>query len=354
MHLLGQYHDSVLLRLVYAHGQRSEQASRVRAVCDVPKLSLHARYTAFWREASPSYRRAATLLMVIESTQLLAEMLARRRLGRARAWDAVVAIEVVKVLLRLLLRAASQQRPVVSPPLPQREFDPALLDTQHAVAGTLAWRGRRTGLQRRSLASVGPRDVYEQLLAKTLTEQDVLPPPLLVRPLATSAAQVAETLWIVRPLLYVILLRRYGPRDAKPWGTSLFLELLARLLRRHALVPHGVARGAPPPPPSSISLLLSMLGIENSALDWLASSLSARPKHPALKPVSGVEADEWAARDRSFWWYLLRGPAWYHWTRPRLARFVAGTEHRRIIGLLGSIVGDYLPLIDEYYYYSAV
>ena len=45
---------------------------------------------------------------------------------------------------------------------------------------------------------------------------------------------------------------------------------------------------------------------------------------------------------------------WYGWTRPKVAQFVASTENRRIVGLLSSIIGEYLSLVDEYYYYSAV
>jgi len=39
--------------------------------------------------------------------------------------------------------------------------------------------------------------------------------------------------------------------------------------------------------------------------------------------------------------------------RPKLEGIVNATENRPILGLVGSIVKDYLPLIDEYYYYSS-
>lgn len=358
--VLSMYHDSVLCQIVYAHAGRHASKAGVGAPAtaplgaDVPKMSLHARYTAYWRTASARYRRAATLLMVIEAMQLLAEMLARRQLGRQRAWDVVVAIEVVKAWARFSLVHASQQRPVVAPPLPQREFDPALLEKAQHTRVALSWRGARTGCVRRSLAAMAGQDVYEQLLSQTLTEQDVSPPPLLVRAFSNKLGRLAESVWILRPVLYVLMLRHYGARDARPFSVSLALELLARLLRRHALVPRGKGAAAVPPPPSSVSLLLTMLGVENSFLDWLASTLRGQPRYPSLKPISAVEGDEWSSRDRSLWWYLLRGPMWYGWTRPKVAQFVASTENRRIVGLLSSIIGEYLSLVDEYYYYSAV
>ncbi|WFD22262.1 hypothetical protein MEQU1_000928 [Malassezia equina] len=357
--VLSMYHDSVLCQIVYAHAGR--ESSKVGAGAkapslgaDMPKMSLHARYTAYWRTASTRYRRVATLLMGIEAMQLLAEMLARRQLGKKRAWDVVVAIEVIKAWARFSLVRASQQRPVVTPPLPQREFDPALLEKAQRTRVALSWRGARTGCVRRSLAAMTSHDVYEQLLSHTLTEQDVSPPPMLVRAFASKLGRLAESVWILRPVLYVLMLRHYGARDARPFSVSLALELLARLLRRHALVPRGKEAAATPPPPSSISLLLTMLGVENSFLDWLASTLRGQPRYPSLKPISAVEGDEWSSRDRALWWYLLRGPVWYGWTRPKVAKLVASMEKRRIVGVLGSIVGEYLPLVDEYYYYSSV
>lgn len=347
------YHDSVLFRILYAHAAKDAAAIERRGELtggEAPRLSLHARYTNHWR-SKPTYRNAGVLLMVLEATQLLAEMLARRRLGRARAWDIVLAIELAKALLRFALVRASQQRMLIQPPLPQREIDPSTLEPSESRT----WRGTRTGCVRRSLASLGSGDVYEYLLEHTLTEQDVAAPPQLVRPLHSHMARIAESLYILRPLLYVIALRRWGTRNVRPWALSLIVELLARTLRKRALVIRDKdAPPLPPPAPSSVSLLLNMLGIENSFLDWLATSFSGRPTDALLKPVSYVEAGEWAQRDRSFWWYLLRGPVWFTWTRPKVAALAASLERRRLVRLLGSILRDYLPLVDEYYYYSSV
>lgn len=354
VHLLSLYHDSVLFRIVYSHGTRDAKVANVLAGANIPKLSLHARYTSYWCAVSKRYGYAARALMLIEATQLLAEMGARRKLNKQRAWDVVIAIEVVKAFLRFTLVRTTQDRPVISPPLPQREFDPAQLE-RNPAALPMTWRGERTGCIRRSLASMAGCDAYEQLLSFTLTEQDVSAPPLLVRAFQNNMARFAESVWILRPCIYVILLRIYGARDPRPFTTSFVVELLARTLRTNALVPRGKsASNLPPPPTTSISLWLSVLGIENSFLDWLASSLSVQPRHPSLKPVSAVEGEEWTARKRSLWWYLLRGPVWYRWTRPKIAHFVTRTEHRRIIGFFGSIAKEYLPLIDEYYYYAAV
>lgn len=368
------YHDSVLFKIVYSRRAKQAHAlvqqARDELSGDLPKLSLHARYTNFWHSSSRRYGAAAVLLMIIEASQLFVEMVARRKL-RERAWDVVVSIELLKALLRIALVQASQRRPVVQPPLPQREIDPALLE-RSAASPTYTWRGERTGVIHTSINALVPLpdaardtthdttrteepDIYEYLLSHTLTDQDVAPPAQLVRKLQGTVGRVAEAVYILRPLVYVLALRKWGKRDAKPFVLSLVLELLAASLRRRSFyLPRESAEKMPVPPMSSVSLMLSMLGIENSFLDWLAGSLSrSDPRRALAKPISAVEGDEWAARDRSFWWYLLRGPVWYNYTRPKLEGLVRRIEGKRLIGVLASIGGDYLPLVDEYYYYTA-
>lgn len=361
VNLLGMYHDSVLFRIVYgrrrvADGVVGDVRENLLAG-DVPRLSRHARYTHFWRTHSSTYRKAAIALMVLENTQLLAEMLARRRVGQKCAWDIVLAVEIVKACLRLTLVRATRTRPVLRVPLPEREIDPALLERRvipHSANEAPTWRGARTGLVHRSLAALLPtkgrsKDPYEYLLAHTLSDQDVAPPPQLVRMLPGSVGRLGEGLWITRPLVYVLALRRWGRRSMLPFLISLFLELLAHSIRKRAYASSreaGVVTSMP-----SIALMLSMLGIENSFLEWLAGLVSGG--NARTKPISSVEADEWSARGRALWWYFLRGPVWYRWTRPKIAGFARRTEHRAIIGMVGAIARDYLPLVDGYYYYSA-
>ena len=81
--------------------------------------------------------------------------------------------------------------------------------------------------------------------------------------------------------------------------------------------------------------------------------MGANPAEKAKRPISSVEQAEWTNRANAFWRYLLRGPLWYSFTRPKLDSIVNKTQGKFIIGLIGGVIGDYLPLIDEYYYYSA-
>lgn len=110
MNLLGLYHDEILKRLVIYRDINVDGPQQTRrlaskqpldaASSDQPLLphtpSSHARYTNYYSDKSPAYKAMARLLVVIGYTELLAEMVARRKLSRSKAWDVVLGIEAVK------------------------------------------------------------------------------------------------------------------------------------------------------------------------------------------------------------------------------------------------------------------
>src|ERR1700712_2727907 len=114
--LLSLYHDSLLAKAV----ARLPNAKK-------PIPSPHNRYTRFWTQKSPTYRRIALTLQVIQYTELLWEMTAKRR-GEKTRWRVVVLLEAVKALCRMLLLRLTNSRPLMSPPLPEREIDASSLE----------------------------------------------------------------------------------------------------------------------------------------------------------------------------------------------------------------------------------
>ena len=109
------YHDSLLIKAL------------VRLPGPKPHPSPHNRYTRYWTQKSPTYHRLALILQMIQHTQLLWEMVAKRRSDTTR-WRVVVGLEIVKALCRLLLLRLTNSRPLLSPPLPEREVDPSKLE----------------------------------------------------------------------------------------------------------------------------------------------------------------------------------------------------------------------------------
>ena len=77
---------------------------------------------------------------MIQYTELLWEMIARRR-GEQIRWRVIVFIEGVKALCRLLLLRLTNSRPLVSPPLPEREVDPRMAEGESECSD---WNGMET------------------------------------------------------------------------------------------------------------------------------------------------------------------------------------------------------------------
>lgn len=104
MNFLGLYHDEILKRLVIyrdidttgppQHQQNKTSTTGAPLLPHTP--SPHARYTNFYSNQSPVYKLAARLLVLIGYAELLAEMVARRKLSNKRAWDVVLGIEALK------------------------------------------------------------------------------------------------------------------------------------------------------------------------------------------------------------------------------------------------------------------
>ncbi|MCJ1374931.1 Peroxisomal membrane protein pex16 [Loxospora ochrophaea] len=250
--LLSLYHDSLLSRAL----------SRLPASISRPHPTPHNRYTKYWISRSPLYQRVALLLQTIQYTELLWEMAAKRR-GEKIRWRVVVVLEVVKALCRVVLMRLTNTRPLVSPPLPEREVDPRALEVEAGVAeeeredgkvpgdgmespepvgerggadSSLGWTMPRTGLSLPSLPD--SHDISEYLLKKVLTADDIKPARQLLRRVTTTQGQVAELMWIARPVLYALAMQKWCQEDRKswrPWVLGVSVEIAARQLAKKDL-----------------------------------------------------------------------------------------------------------------------
>ncbi len=86
------------------------------------------------------------------------------------------------------------------------------------------------------------------------------------------------------------------------------------------------------------------------SLEYLAYTMRTQAAAQRKVGPSTVEQDETNKRRRAFLWYLLRGPVWDSFTRPRLEGVRGAFEGKPLVGFVATLVGDYVPLIDEYYY----
>jgi peroxin-16 len=229
--VLSLYHDSLL----------------ARAMAEMPGTRKHAvtphyRYTKFWTQNSPTYKRIALVLQMIKYTELLWEMAAKRK-GEKVRWRVVVLLELVKAVCRLLLLRLTNSRPLLSPPLPQREIDPSSLEESAAAADGMDtppsersveaenWAMPRTGLSMPSLPDSS--DISSYLLSKVLTADDIKPPKALLHRVS-GKGELAEALYILRPVVYALAMQHFnGDRKSwRPWLIGVSIEYGARQLAK--------------------------------------------------------------------------------------------------------------------------
>ena len=241
---------------------------------------------------------------------------------------------IFRAVLRLTI-IRTTRRPVISPPLPEREIDPAnlpVLAEQPASSpppsrqenGHVHGKGNGAPIAPTHLknnhvpfssgkahpllttpTSLTQTTIEDYLLPKALTPSSLRDPHFLLRTLSGPTDWAAETLYILRPLIYVLLLRPSRKPISSlrtPVAVSIMIEIAVRYLR------------AMPPPSASL------------------------------------ERAEYARRDRELFWYLFRGEIWNEWTRPKLLGLAQRTAGFPLLALISAVASDWVPLIDQYHY----
>ncbi|KAJ5539204.1 Peroxisome membrane protein Pex16 [Penicillium frequentans] len=312
--LLSLYHDSLVSRVV----------SQLPSTIPRPTPTPHARYTKYWTSRSSLYRRVALALQMLQYTELLWEMSARRR-GQKTRWRIVVFIEFAKAICRLLLLRLTNSRPLVSPPLPEREVDPRTTEEENQGdwngmdtptsdrSSDLSWTMPRTGLSLPSLPDVN--DVSNYLISKVLTADDIKPAKTLLHRV-TGQGQLAEVLYILRPVVYALAMQRWSAdkRSWRPWLIGFGMEYGCRQLAKRDFR-ERVAGG--------------------------------------LRGLTGLEREELRKRGWSMGWWMMRGAFYENITKSWLHSLTSKMKGKPLLDLVGSVVEDYEYLWDNYYFSTA-
>ncbi|EXJ80054.1 hypothetical protein A1O3_08340 [Capronia epimyces CBS 606.96] len=359
--LLSIYHDH-LLKNREALGALLPTAIKANTTkTQRTKPSLHARYTMFWTSSSSLYTKIATLLKVAQYTELLWEMIARRRGGEKTRWRVVVLLETFKAVCRLLLMRLTHARPLVSPPMPLREDlapvqsedsdqefsedlrladDEGSIDIKGALgdAGVLTPPLSDAGKPASSLSTTEPYSmprtgftlptlptpdtVSAYLLDHVLTADDVKPAKDLLHQLATLRGQAAEVMYILRPVIYALMMQRvagiYGYEGSKwkrhwtPWLIGITMEYLARQLAKQDLasrVPGGARTG-----------------------------------------LSALEREELRKRGWGLAWWGMRGAFYENITKKWVYGVAEALKGKPVLDLVGVVVDEYEFLWSNYYF----
>ncbi|KAG6814063.1 hypothetical protein H0H92_003110 [Tricholoma furcatifolium] len=310
LNVMSMYHDTLIARII-------QNDPKYRPL--IPP-SPHTRYTRAWSDKNSVYKWASRALQLIKFLELVIEMSLRRKISSKARWRGVVLLEIVKAIIRLLLLKITR-KPLLSPPIPERDLDvtmplpPSNTTSSQTISPSQSnvsppatpehIKNNHMPLPQHALLSSRSETTAEEfLLSKVTPASSVRPALSLVQSLTLPQDWLAETIYILRPLVYVSFLL-YDKHSKRPIIVGLLLELLSRNLRRT-------------PPPSAT-----------------------------------LERTEYARRDRDMLWYLLRGSVWRSYTRPKFEAFASQASQAPLFGLLGAFLQDWIPLIDEYYYYTA-
>jgi len=321
--LLSLYHDSLLTKAI----ARLPLARR-------PTPSPHNRYTRFWTQKSPLYRRLALTLQILQYTELLWEMVAKRR-GEKTRWRIVVTVESVKALCRILMLRLTNSRPLLSPPMPQREVDPKTLEesatigepsTENKESSTASermsssvasddakWTMPRTGLSLPSLPQSS--DISSYLLSKVMTPDDIKPAKALLHRVS-GKGELAEILYILRPVIYALALQHWSKdkKSWRPWLLGISIEYGARQLAKKDF--QGRIAGG-------------------------------------LRGLTGLEKEELRKRAWALGWWMMRGAFYENITRSWIRVIISHLKGRPLLDLAGGVIEDYEFLWDQYYFSTA-
>ncbi|KAL8712853.1 MAG: hypothetical protein Q9220_003061 [cf. Caloplaca sp. 1 TL-2023] len=325
--LLSLYHTSLLRRHFPSPSPPSPQA----------------RYSTFYTARSRLYAHSATLLQTIQYTELLCEMFFKRRGGDKARWRLVVVLEVIKAICRTIMFWMTGRRMVVEgigaerPNIPESSTSsqptvpgsPADCDDDHIDAQSgeepggvpdarsKEWPMPRTGMTLPILPTASGESITEFLSKRVINADDIKAAHQLVRKIGSYQGQIAEMMWIARPVVYAFAMQRLqgtgkkSRRDWRPWVLGVGMEVAARELGKKEVRERMVG-------------------------GW--------------RGMTGLEKEELKRRGWGLAWWGMRGAFYENITRTWISGFASRLKGKPLLDMVGGIVEDYDYLWDEYYF----
>ncbi|KAI4231495.1 MAG: hypothetical protein LQ349_005570 [Xanthoria aureola] len=285
-------------------------------------------------------------------------MFFKRRGGEKARWRLVVALELIKAICRTIMfwvtgrrmvieGSSTGERPLI-PEQPQeqnpqdeppRETEtlsssgtvPAAAaaaandhDTAVQEERTKEWNMPRTGMKLPVLPTQGGESITDFLSKRVISADDIKLASQLVRKISSYQGQLAEMMWIARPVVYALAMQRLqgsttggGNRsrrsyyDWRPWVLGFGMEVAARELGKKAVR-------------------------ERTVGGW--------------RGMTGLEKAEWRRRGWGMAWWGMRGAFYDKVTKSWIQGFADRLKGKPLLDIVGGIVEDYGYLWDEYYF----
>lgn len=225
------YNDSIFLR---KRRRDAEAGTYQREVAARPSSPL-AGIAAPPPPIVPKWWESGMLLLnSVAFTEVVMEIWARKK---KRRWSVIIAIELLKAILKLSLLVKTRGAVLAHLKVPPRDYIKAGGQGEERHQGQQERRGAEG--KRRTLLDVARENNMEasaegrwkrywdeQYGARLPRSEQYLPS------MPTRDTIIGEVLHILRPLIYVLLVVRYGRRQWKPWLVSLLVDVLSRHFTR--------------------------------------------------------------------------------------------------------------------------
>lgn len=138
---------------------------------------------------------------------------------------------------RMVIEGLGAERPQIPEPHAEdRESGSAVAGEENKVMEERSkeWAMPRTGMKLPVLPTQGGESITEFLSKRVISADDIRVASRLIRKMGSYQGQVAEVLWIARPVVYALAMQRLqGAKsryDWRPWVLGFGMELAAREL----------------------------------------------------------------------------------------------------------------------------
>lgn len=267
------------------------------------------------RPPEPSSFPYSLCLTLMKDVETLVEVVAQHFYGEDNKWNFIAVTEATKVLARLALLRNSGYKMLLHGGETTNDENSTNDASQQNVRGRLLQQGQNGHFtpQGRALSAMSRfgenarmisdpawfrRVEHHQRAIMELPETEIKRPTLSSflseKGIPGSLFLMGEVMFIARPLVYVLLIRKYGVRSWLPWFFSLSIDLMGMT-----------------------SSMMSSIGHKDRQL-----------------PLSVPEKDELRRRKLLLALYLMRDPCFGKYTRQRLESTEKTLEHVPVVGFL--------------------
>ncbi|EFJ14461.1 hypothetical protein SELMODRAFT_229029 [Selaginella moellendorffii] len=268
-------------------------------------------------------------ISIVKELEVLVELTAEHYRGPNGKWSTLAVVEAIKVLIRLKIFHDSGYKMLIDGGESENQEEASYCDP-YARRGART-SGRPQNVQGKAMGALYSFGNSLSGRPSWLQKRDAAQQPVqrgLLSLWKQPAARwfiVGETSLILRPLIYVFLIRRYGLKSWKPWLASLAIDLTG----------------------FSILFLTDQWSSKSSNESLIISQGSPS------RPLSAAEKNELKRRQLLWAFYLLRSPFFDTYSRHQFQRIGKVAKPLPLFGTLASKAMELLAGVQSIYSYTA-